>query len=1090
MSQIQTKWIEDNAITPAKLDSSSTFTMSGLVVSGKIGVNTVPQPSSDAFTIREASGTPAIRLDNADGVLGRPYRLMSDSQGSFDIVDASSLATRLTINRSGLLGLGTTNPQAEFHVLTNASPARFALDTGASRFVLDTDNTTGNFFIAKTGGTGSFGIDGAGHIIGGAVLGGDTTVAGRLLVTGDTTVQGGFEVSGTVTVHNVEQISSGKIVVEHATNDPAILVDNTNLGTGLFINNINPSANAIIVNQGAVGLGTTVPLAPLHVQGGAAFYAGTVTENNSGDALNGSYFMNVGGTNTFRFVQYPQSHASRANQSWVDAQTAGNTLTLSTQNTARVTVDTIGQLGIGSTVPSSLVDIQNNGVGGISAGLIKYTSPSNYGSASWQVSNPAGGNLLAINAYKNVPVPVYGNLSALNLNAIESANSSGLIVATSSAAPLFFGTSALVQMTIDPTGQIGIGTTAPNVGSGANVHLYRNDSGTSIFKSENHNATGSEAFILANDSGSITAMYQFNSSNPNPYGSVGANGMSALISQTNTGFLIETTHAAPLYFGAADQTWMTLSALGRLGIGSTTPDQQLIVAAAGAQSIECVDTFNSSSGLNTGSVLRFRRSKSAALGSNVATADGDEIGRIDFHGDSGGGFLGTAVSYISSVQTGVSTTTGGHLIFATANNSGGNAVERVRISEDARSFVGIGSTQPTANVDITSNTAFIRGKSLYSTGSANLLLSNDLLYTGSDVQGLHMSLTGSGTAGFTCFGISVAGSVATILSETNYGSGAPPLFIGNAGGPPFNPYNGAIYFGVGGASGGQVALTIDGRVASLGSIGIGSTQPDGLVNAASGGQLLSAWDSYSSASGSNTGATNIKLRRSKSDVVGVNVATGDQDELGQVSFYGNNGASWSTNRIAFISAVQSGVSTSISGVISFGAASGGGAAVERMRLQGSLVGIGTTAPRRQLDVIGTALVSQGLGVGTSNPGGGHLSPSTTDFKTSMVFNTVDKAGNDFVVGDQDYIILSGGRPVFAGGPQIATLPSIASQPVGRVLIFKNISPPAASLNTVVTCSGADQFDIQSGPALTAITLGGNGKLWIVNNGTNWSILGQ
>jgi len=78
-----------------------------------------------------------------------------------------------------------------------------------------------------------------------------------------------------------------------------------------------------------------------------------------------------------------------------------------------------------------------------------------------------------------------------------------------------------------------------------------------------------------------------------------------------------------LFSGDSGTTSVALLAGGNLGIGSTQPDFVLNVAKAGAQSNASVDTFFSTSGTNTGSVLRLRHSKSNTLGTHVATADAD-----------------------------------------------------------------------------------------------------------------------------------------------------------------------------------------------------------------------------------------------------------------------------------------------------------------------------------------------------------------------------------------------------------------------------------------------------------------------------------
>lgn len=116
MSQIERKWIANSAVDPSKIDSSSKYTVAGLIsvipstgLPASIGIGTTNP--LDQLHIRDTSGISAIRLQMDDGVSGRSFQLTSDQAGNFNIRDAGFSQDRVTVDASGRIGVGTTDPQ-------------------------------------------------------------------------------------------------------------------------------------------------------------------------------------------------------------------------------------------------------------------------------------------------------------------------------------------------------------------------------------------------------------------------------------------------------------------------------------------------------------------------------------------------------------------------------------------------------------------------------------------------------------------------------------------------------------------------------------------------------------------------------------------------------------------------------------------------------------------------------------------------------------------------------------------------------------------------------------------------------------------
>lgn len=96
-----------------------------------------------------------------------------------------------------------------------------------------------------------------------------------------------------------------------------------------------------------------------------------------------------------------------------------------------------------------------------------------------------------------------------------------------------------------------------------------------------------------------------------------------------------------------------------------------------------------------GSVLHFKKSKSATIGTNTIVSNGDALGEIYFVGANGTGYT-NAAAIIAQVDgtPGASNDMPGRLLFYTTADGSGTLIERMRIDNDGRIAVNGSTTSP------------------------------------------------------------------------------------------------------------------------------------------------------------------------------------------------------------------------------------------------------------------------------------------------------------------------------------------------------------------------------------------------------------
>jgi hypothetical protein len=578
-----------------------TLEANGIIRSDRVGV------ASQYVQINggDAAG-PFITAAGAAKVLTIQNNSTTSSDIFFDQAVASTYqfkqatVTKMILDASGNVGIGTTSPSYKLHVVGE---------------IYASSNLFGSVVYSNTyrdqaGGTITFQDDGGSVAINKGSANATLDVSGSVLISGSLTVSG----SSTF----------------------------TNIGPAVFTGSITQNASTASFG-GLVGIGTTTPSTTLDVNGRAIVGGGL-----SGNAL--SISTSVG---TYTFNGYdlltPSSFIITAGSSGY-LTLDGYPVIFKVSGGEKMRVNTDGNVGIGTTAPNSTFQVSK---GGVTFQVTDTNKTANntfsvYGltQTSWAIATGnsgsfSGGEKIVIADSGNVGIgvdnPSYklqanGNIAATNSTgsglfsisgtrsiAVQSfsgdwnylrSNGANLVFGTQDSANLYIRTNDTDRMIVTTAGNVGINTSSPNAKLDVNGNVLVTGSltvsgsstftniGPAVFTGSITQNASTASFGGLVGIGTTTPSHKlqvvgpgtFASSTTNVDGNVGLY-MSIGGSASNyNGILFQGVSVADMYFGRAAGAGVDdliiygagelvrFKQNGNVGIGTSTPSNKLQVA--------------------------------------------------------------------------------------------------------------------------------------------------------------------------------------------------------------------------------------------------------------------------------------------------------------------------------------------------------------------------------------------------------------------------------------------------------------------------------------------------------------------------------
>jgi hypothetical protein len=800
-------------------------------------------------------------------------------------IASSTGASLLSILANGNVGVGTSTPYANLTVKGSVNSGSgtflgsFSSGNNVGVFTIgDNGNliTKGTFQANYTGSTpGSTGIDAGG-----------TSGAGRIY-----SYDGNANLNVMLNANGISYINSGNVGIGTTTPGSLLTVaSSTATGTsGLFEVGTSTTLFKVLAN-GNVGIGTTTPDQRLTVgnvsstadeiihlisqkETGLVLEADTdnsvETDNpyikflQDGSAV-GTIMGMVGGTNV-------DSEGSAVTGGLDNAFILNNRYSLGavqfgTNSVVRMTIDTAGNIGIGSTTPAAKLGVNGDAYfgGNVTAtGTLAVTATTSLATGGGNVGIGVAASTVAkllIKAGTNDGIfitPTTGATTTAILNnetagawnplvqagdtlilnkasAADSADTGGIVIAPWSASAL--------GLRITRTGSVGIGTTTPGslFSVQGNGYFGGNLVATGTLTTS---ATTTSTYFAASQLGLVSAPAFTFSNDPD----------TGIWSPSGNVFAVSTGGTEALRLDSSQNAYLGTTS-GITGNGAV----RLQIAGTNFAGATLAQARFSND--NDGPYISLNKSRGTTVGDYTVVNTGDTLGRLQFRGSTGSTTI-SAADIVGAAEGTFDNTTGympGRLVFSTRNSSGA-FLERMRINSDGG--VGISTSNPTALLHVggtytTSNSNAISFTSvLASSATAQQTVINSQVQvqpTGASLTALYgllnlPTLASSSANVTTVFGnyarVDTTGTYAGLVTNANDYSAGNPSIAGSLPFTNFTAYN--------------TEAATNGNATTTGTITNFGFRYNGATAAATGTAVVTNYGFFSTVpSGSPTSGTN------------------------------------------------------------------------------------------------------------------------------------------------------------------------------------------------------------------------------------------